>query len=156
MSWAKRLQKVVPLSSVAFDTARFDTQAMLNPQLSCVEYQQGELDEYKPLQIAQVLLQASGSSGKGSNLAFACSKCKTVKGILDVYEFLVGKPEGLRKLHAHLAPPLKDATAVNVTRYAIGDALKDLGLPVSFCSGGIKNFNRESHGNCSGRDSPRC
>lgn len=38
--------------------------------------------------------------------------------------------------------PLKDAAAVNATRFAIGKSLKDLGLPVGFWTGGRTKFNR--------------
>src|SRR5664279_10741 len=38
--------------------------------------------------------------------------------------------------------PLKDAAAVNATRYAIGTALKTLWLPISSWSGGRTKFNR--------------
>ena len=54
---------------------------------------------------------------------------------MDVREFLPGKPDVLRKLLAQLKASLKDAAAVNATRYAIGVALKTLGLPVFFWSG---------------------
>jgi 5-methylcytosine-specific restriction endonuclease McrA len=135
MAWAKRLQKVVPISTVAVETARFDTQAVLNPKISGVECQQGELAEYEvreyllekfgkkcvycgkkniPLQIEQVLLQVQGGSGRVSNLVIACSECKTVKGNLDVCEFLAGKPEVLWKLLTQFAPPLKDAATNEV------------------------------------------
>jgi hypothetical protein len=42
--------------------------------------------------------------------------------------------------------PLRDAAAVNATRYAIGDALKTLGLPVSLWSGGRTKMNRTAQG----------
>src|SRR6185312_16762748 len=38
--------------------------------------------------------------------------------------------------------PLKDATAVNATRFALNDRLKALGLPVECGSGGLTKFNR--------------
>jgi hypothetical protein len=37
---------------------------------------------------------------------------------------------------------LKDAAAVNATRYAIGNRLKGFNFPVIFCSGGRTKFNR--------------
>jgi hypothetical protein len=56
--------------------------------------------------------------------------------------FLADRPAVLAKIKARLKAPLKDAAAVNATRYAIGDALKSVGLPVSFWSGGRTKFNR--------------
>ena len=42
--------------------------------------------------------------------------------------------------------PLKDAAAVNATRYRIGNDLKAIGIPVSFSSGGLTKFNRCQQG----------
>jgi hypothetical protein len=38
--------------------------------------------------------------------------------------------------------PLKEAAAVNATRYATGNALKSFGRPITFSSGGRTKFNR--------------
>ena len=48
----------------------------------------------------------------------------------------------MARIKAHAQAPLKDAAAINATRYAIGHALKRLGLPVSFWSGGRTKHNR--------------
>ena len=48
--------------------------------------------------------------------------------------------------YPHAKAPLKDAAAVNAIRYAIGNALKKFGLPVSFWSGGRTKKNRISQG----------
>jgi hypothetical protein len=52
----------------------------------------------------------------------------------------------LRKIQAQAKAPLKDAAAVNATRYAIGDAVKASGLPTAFWSGGRTKFNRTAQG----------
>ncbi|MEN8214927.1 MAG: RRXRR domain-containing protein [Pseudomonadota bacterium] len=48
----------------------------------------------------------------------------------------------LKKIQAQAKAPLKDAAAVNATRYATGNALKGFGLPITFSSGGRTKFNR--------------
>ena len=47
MTWGQRLQRFTPLRSVAVETVRFDMQAMVNPEISGVEYQQGTLAGYE-------------------------------------------------------------------------------------------------------------
>ena len=44
---AQRLQKLLPLESLALETVRFDTQLLQNAQISGVEYQQGTLQGYE-------------------------------------------------------------------------------------------------------------
>jgi hypothetical protein len=39
--------------------------------------------------------------------------------------------------------PLKDAAAVNSTRWKLFNSLKELGLPVETGSGGLTKFNRK-------------
>ena len=71
-----------------------------------------------------------------SNLTVACEDCNQSKNNLTAAEF--GHPN----IQKQALRPLKDAAAVNATRYAIGAALKTLGLPISFWSGGRTKFNR--------------
>jgi len=52
----------------------------------------------------------------------------------------------LAKLKAQAKAPLKDAAAVNATRYAIGNAVKAFGFPTNFWSGGRTKFNRVRQG----------
>jgi hypothetical protein len=75
-----------------------------------------------------------------SNLTVACEDCNQSKNNLTAAEF--GHPN----IQKQALRPLKDATAVNATRYAIGAALKTLGLPISFWSGGRTKFNRTQQG----------
>jgi hypothetical protein len=46
-TWAKRLINFAPVSGIVVETVRFDTQLMQNPEISGVEYQQGELAGYE-------------------------------------------------------------------------------------------------------------
>src|SRR5664279_1256938 len=151
MTLAMRVQRFSPVTSVAVETVRFDMQKMLNPEISGAEYQQGtlagyELKEYLlekwgrkcayckkknlPLQVEHIIPESRGGTKRESNLPLACEACNQEKGNLTAAEF--GHPE----IQKQAFVPLKDAAAVNATRYAIGAALKTLGLPVSFWSGG--------------------
>ena len=155
--WADRLSMVVPLSRIAVETVRFDTQLMENPIISGVEYQQGELAGYEvreyllekwgrkcaycgaenvPLEVEHIHPKSRRGSNRVSNLLISCHACNQAKGSRDVREFLAHDPARLKRILAQARQPLSDAAAVNATRYAIGNALKELGLPVTFWSGG--------------------
>jgi 5-methylcytosine-specific restriction endonuclease McrA len=161
--WAKRIQAFAPLVAIAVETVRFDTQLMQNPEISSIEYQQGTLVGYEireyllekfnrtcvycgakdvPFQVEHVRSKRRSGSNRVSNLAISCESCNQEKDTRDVREFLAGKPDILKTLLAQTKAPLHDAAAVNATRYAIGNALKTLGLPVTFWSGGRTKHNR--------------
>ena len=163
LTWARRLCRLCPITTVAVETVRFDMQQMENPEISGVEYQQGTLAGYElreyllekwqrrcaycgaenvPLEIEHVVPRSRGGSNRASNLTLACRDCNEKKGNRPIQEFLATKPELLKKILAGLKRPLHDAAAVNAARYALGGALKSLGLPVSFWSGGRTKFNR--------------
>jgi len=167
VTWAGKLNRIVPVASIAVETVRFDTQALQNPEISGVEYQRGTLFGYE---VREYLLQKWGrkcaycgaenvqleiehiipkkpirgphGTDRISNLTIACVPCNKEKDNWPVEEFLSGKPEVLRKILAQAKKPLIDAAAINATRYAIGNALKALNVPVSFWSGGRTKFNR--------------
>ena len=155
--WADRLAALVPLSQIAVETVRFDTQLMENPSITGVEYQQGELAGYEvreyllekwgrkcaycgaenvPLEVEHIRPKSRRGSNRVSNLLISCHACNQAKGSRDVREFLAHDPARLKRILAQARQPLSDAAAVNATRYAIGNALKELGLPVTFWSGG--------------------
>ncbi len=156
-TWALRLQKFSPLSAIAVETVRFDTQLMQNPDISGVEYQQGTLAGYElreyllekwartcaycgakniPLQVEHIIPKTRGGSDRVANLTLACEKCNLKKGNQTAAEF------GFPNIQKQAQLPLKDAAAVNATRYMIGNMLRILGLPISFWSGGRTKFNR--------------
>lgn len=160
-TWAKRLARYAPVSSIVVETVSFDTQKIQNPEISGIEYQQGELFGYevreyllgkwgracvyrgetnKPLEVEHIVPKSRGGSNRVSNLTLSCRDCNQEKGNLTAAEF--GYPE----VQAKAKKPLRDAAAVNSTRYAIGNMLKALGLPVSFWSGGRTKHNRIKQG----------
>ena len=83
-----------------------------------------------------IVPRSRGGSDRTSNLTLSCQPCNIAKGNRTAAEF--GHPE----VQSQAQVTLKDAAAVNATRYAIGKALKGLGLPISFWSGGRTKFNR--------------
>ena len=75
-------------------------------------------------------------------LCLACESCNQKKGTLDIKDFLSGKPDLLKQIQVFAKRPLKDAAAVNSTRWALFNALKLTGLPVQTGTGGQTKFNR--------------
>jgi hypothetical protein len=56
--------------------------------------------------------------------------------------FLALKPDVLKRLLAQAKAPLRDAAAVNVTRWALYERLKAFGVPVECGSGGLTKVRR--------------
>jgi hypothetical protein len=77
-----------------------------------------------------------------SNLALACASCKKAKGKQLIGDFLQGKPAVLRGILAQASAPLRDAAAVNATRWALYERLRAFGLPVECGTGGRTKYNR--------------
>jgi 5-methylcytosine-specific restriction endonuclease McrA len=167
ISWVAKLQKAAPVTDISQELVKFDMQLMRNPEISGVEYQQGTLmgfsvreyllekwgrkcaycgAENTPLQIEHIHPKANGGSNAVSNLALACEPCNKKKGTLDIKVFLKNKPEQLKKIEAQAKRPLKDAAAVNATRWALANQLEASGLPVELSNGARTKFNRSQHG----------
>ncbi|MBC8522185.1 MAG: RRXRR domain-containing protein, partial [Methanomicrobia archaeon] len=53
----ERLKRILPISKITVEVASFDTQKMENPEISGVEYQQGELQGYE---VREYLLEKWG------------------------------------------------------------------------------------------------
>ncbi len=160
-SWFSKLYRLSNIESISMELVRFDMQLMQNAEISGVEYQQGELAGYEvreyllnkwnrtcaycgakdtPLQIEHITPKARGGSNRVSNLALACGPCNLKKGTQTAEEF------GFPKIQAQARKPLKDAAAVNATRWAAWRMFNDTGLPVEVGTGGRTKFNRASHG----------
>ncbi|GER88853.1 hypothetical protein KDW_30150 [Dictyobacter vulcani] len=163
LTWVRRLSCSAPISAISMELVRFDMQLMENAEISGVEYQQGalmgyELREYLlekwnrhcsycgakdiPLQIEHIHPRAHGGTNRVSNLCLACEKCNTAKGSKDIAVFLKKKPDLLKRIQAQARAPLKDAAAVNATRWALLERLKTTGLSVECGTGGLTKFNR--------------
>jgi len=166
-SWVARLRRALPVTSIATELVRFDMQLLENPDISGVGYQQGTLAGYElrefllnkwnracaycgvvnvPLQIEHIHSKARGGSNRESNLTLACQPCNQEKGAQPVEVYLAGRPAVLARIKATAKRPLKDAAAVNATRWALFNRLKQAGLPVSTGSGGRTKWNRSRLG----------
>ena len=163
LTWVTRLTKVAPIASITQELVRFDLQQLENPEISGIEYQQGVLHGYEireyllnkwertcaycgvtntPLQVEHIHPKAKGGSNRISNLCLACDACNKKKGTQDVEQFLSKKSEILKRILSQAKRPLKDAAAVNSTRWALFNRLRTTGLPISTGSGGFTKFNR--------------
>jgi 5-methylcytosine-specific restriction endonuclease McrA len=162
-TWVARLLKLLPLSSIVIETVRFHMQKLQNPEITGIEYQQGELLGYEireyllekwgrkcvycglentRLEIDHVIPKSKGGSDRISNLTLSCRACNIKKGNSSIQQFLNDKPHLLSSILIRSKTPLKDSAAVNATRYAIGNTLRTYQLPLTFCSGGRTKFNR--------------
>ncbi|MEG3932005.1 MULTISPECIES: RNA-guided endonuclease IscB [unclassified Microcoleus] len=167
LTWVRKLIRFAPIASIAQELVRFDTQLMQNPEISGVLYQQGELQGYEvrqylldkwnrqcaycsaenvPFEVEHIQPKSKGGSDRVSNLTIACHDCNQKKGNQDVRVFLAAKPDLLNRILKQAKQPLKDAAAVNSTRWALFNALKKTGLPVTTGTGGQTKFNRHRLG----------
>lgn len=150
------------ISELWIEKVKFDMQQMQNPEISGVEYQQGELQGYQvreyllekwgrectycgkkdvPLQIEHIYPKSKGVSNRVSNLCLACEKCNQKKDNKPVEEFLRKKPDLLNKIKSKAKKPLLDAAAVNATRNKLVRVLSSL-LPTKTATGAQTKYNR--------------
>ena len=94
------------------------------------------------MQVEHIVARANGGTNRVSNLTLSCEPCNLAKGTRDINVFLSKKPEVLKRILTQAKTPLKDASAVNSTRWALYARLKATGLPVECGSGGLTKFNR--------------
>lgn len=167
MAWVRRLERLAPVSAISTELVRFDMQALENPEIEGAQYQQGTLAGYEvreyllekwgrvcaycgtkdvPLQIEHIHPKSKGGSDRVSNLTLACQCCNEKKNVLPIEVFLAKKPDVLKRILAQAKRPLKDAAAVNATRWALVNALKTTELAVETASGGRTKFNRSQFG----------
>jgi len=167
LTWVGRLLRLCPVTAISQELACFDTQALEHLDIEGVEYQHGQLAGYEvreyvllkwnhqcaycdagdvPLELDHVQPRSKHGSNRVSNLTLACISCNQRKGNQDVREFLQDDPARLARVLAHLKAPLRDAAAVNATRWALYARLKALGLPVESGSGGLTKYNRVMRG----------
>ena len=81
-----------------------------------------------PLQVEHIQAKANGGTDRVSNLCLACDPCNQAKGTQDIRVFLADKPDLLARLLAQAKAPLKDAAAVNTTRWAVYKRLGHVGI----------------------------
>ena len=167
MTWVGRLRRLALVEEIGVERVKFDTQKLQNPEISGVEYQQGELAGYEvreyllekwgrhcaycgaektPLQVEHIYPKSQGGSDRVSNLTLACELCNQKKGSQPVEAFLAKKPDILKRILAQAKAPLRDAAAVNASRNALFLELVKTGLPVETGTGAQTKFNRSRLG----------
>lgn len=160
-TWVNRLGRYSPIGALSVETVRFDTQALKNPEISGVQYQQGTLHGYEvreyvlekfgrrcaycgannvSLQMEHIVPRSRGGSDRVSNLTLACEPCNLKKGTRTAVEF------GFPQIEEQAKLPLKDAAAVNSTRWRLYESLRGLKMAVECGSGGLTKFNRICRG----------
>lgn len=103
VSWTKKLCRFLPVSSLALEDVRFDTQLLNNPNIEGVAYQMGELAGFELreyvllryqhrcfyclgeskdqiLEIDHFIPRSKGGSDRVANLVLACHSCNQAKG----------------------------------------------------------------------------
>ena len=154
------LRKLLPISKVVVEVANFDQQRMMNPEISGVEYQQGELCGFEvreyllekwgrkcayckkkniPLQVEHIIPKSCGGSGRVSNLTISCERCNQEKGNQTAEEF--GHP----RIQTHAMKPMKAEAFMNNIRWRLVDALKEL-LPCKHTYGSVTKYRRSKDG----------
>ena len=130
----EKLKKILPISDIIIEVASFDQQKMKNPEISGIEYQQGELQGYEireyllekfhrtcvycgktgvPLEIEHLTPRSRDGPDTVNNLAISCRDCNQKKNNLTAEEF--GYPD-LRK---SALMPLRDAAFMNTVRWKL-------------------------------------
>jgi len=134
-----KLSHLLPITSVRVEISPFDTQKIQNPEISGIEYQQGELQGYEvreyllekwgrkcayckvesvPFEVEHIIPPKRGGTDRVSNLTIACHNCNQKKGTMTAAEF--GHPE----IHMLAKKPLKAAAYMNIVRSKLVDRIK--------------------------------
>lgn len=152
----KKLAKYIPIDSISVEHVKFDTQLMQNPEISGVEYQQGELQGYEvreyllekwgrkcaycgkenvQLEVEHIVPKSRGGTDRVSNLTIACHECNQKKGNMTAEEF------GYPNIQKQAKKPLKDAAMINTTRWKTYNLLKEM-YTVECGTGALTKKNR--------------
>ena len=134
----QKVERILPVTNTVLEIAAFDMHKMRNPEISGIEYQQGELQGYEireyllekfnrtcvycgkkniPLEIEHLTPKSKGGANTVDNLAIACHSCNQKKNNRSAEEF--GHPEVRKKA----LKPLKDATFMNSVKWKIANIL---------------------------------
>ncbi|MEF1335352.1 RNA-guided endonuclease IscB [Vibrio rotiferianus] len=109
------------------------------------------------LNVDHIQPRAKGGTNSVKNLVIACRTCNKDKNSLSLADWKTieskkrtklakARATAIPKIMANRFNTMRDAAAVNVSRYRLGNSLKELGLPVTFASGGQTKFNRTCQG----------
>jgi 5-methylcytosine-specific restriction endonuclease McrA len=161
VSWTARFSRWAPLTRIEVESVRFDTQLLQHPEIEGVAYQSGTLAGWEvrayllskyayrcaycgktdtPFQLDHIRPRSRGGSHRVSNLCLSCQECNQAKGDKTAAEW------GHAEVEHQAQAPLKDAAAVNATRYKLVEALRVFGVPTLTWSGGRTRWNRARFG----------
>lgn len=153
----KDLMSFLPIKQVIVETAQFDTQKMVNPEISGVEYQQGELMGYHireyllekfkrqcvyckkkniPFEIEHIIPKSRGGSNRVNNLTIACRECNQSKDNMTAEEF------GFPNVQKQASKSLKHAAHMNLIRKSFLNQLQERGIDVEETFGYITKKTR--------------
>ena len=132
----ERIKSVLPITRTVIEVASFDTQKMRNPEISSVEYQQGELLGYEireyllekfhrkcvycgktntPLEIEHIIPKSRGGQSTVDNLAISCHECNQRKNDMTAEEF------GYSGVQKQALKSLKNAAFMNIVRWKLAE-----------------------------------
>jgi 5-methylcytosine-specific restriction endonuclease McrA len=135
----EKIKSILPINQIIIEVATFDAHKMKKPEISGIEYQQGELLGYEireyllekwkrkcaycektgiKLEIEHIIPKSRGGSNRVDNLTLSCRKCNLKKGNQTAKEF--GKP----KIHAQAKQFLKTTPFMNVVRKRLVEELQ--------------------------------
>ena len=150
----------LPITAISTEHVKFDTQLLQNPEISSIEYNQGELSGYEvreyllekwgrkcsycgisniPLEIEHIVPKSRGGSNRISNLTLACKGCNQKKANLTAEEF------GYPNIQSKAKESLKDAAMLNTTRWSLYNNLKKTSLPIECGTGARTKQQRIKH-----------
>jgi len=160
-TWTQRCRSFAPVSRIEVERVRFDTHLLQHPEIAGTDYQQGTLAGWEtrayllikyayrcaycgktdcPFELDHIVPRSRGGSNRVSNLCLACHACNQAKGDKTAAQW--GHPE----VEAQAQHPLKDAAAVNATRFKLVETLRVCGLPIGTWTGGRTRWNRARFG----------
>jgi len=135
----KQIKKLLPVTKIRIEVAKFDSQKMQNPEIKGDEYTKGTLHGYEvkeyllekfhhkcvycgktdiPLEVEHLISPKRGGTNRISNLTIACHKCNQKKNNMTAKEF------GYPKLMKQCKESLKASAFMNIMRYELVKRLK--------------------------------
>lgn len=163
ISLVGKIKVLLPLSQIIVEVAKFDTQKMVNSEISGIDYQHGTLFGYEvweyllekwghkcaycgkentQLEKEHIIPKGRDGTNRVSNLTISCHKCNQNKGNMTAEEF--GHPE-VQKMAKET---LKQAAFMNTVRWKLVNKLKELYpyVEIKHTYGYITRYNREKLG----------